>query len=225
MERNVRYLAEPVDGRAGHSPPRLDPQKKTLGAAERDEQARAAYRARVAERAVDDFVIVDETGSNIHLTPRYARAPRGTRAHGRVPYNIEQNTTLIASLTTAGMGPAMLLDGATDSAACAVYIERFLVPSLRPGQVVVLDNLSAHKNPQVQALIEAAGCALWYLPAYSPDLSPIEEAFAKLKQLLRRAAARTRDALHTAIATAIDHITAQDADGFFGHCGYGKQVQ
>lgn len=170
-------------------------------------------------------MIVDETGSNIHLTPRFARAPRGTRAPGRVPHNIAKNTTLIASMTTGGMGPAMLLDGATDTAAFAVYVERFLVPALRPGQVVVLDNLSAHKSTRIQALIEAKGCELWYLPAYSPDLSPIEEAFAKLKQLLRRAAARTRDALHTAIATAIDQITAQDANGFFGHCGYGKQVQ
>lgn len=196
-----------------------------MAASERDEAARTGYRARVVARPVTDFVIVDETGSNINLTPRYARAPCGTRAYGHVPHNIKQNTTLIASLTSAGMGPAMLLDGATDGAAFAVYIEQFLVPSLRPGQVVVLDNLSAHKQPRIAALIAAKGCELWYLPAYSPDLSPIEEASAKCKQLLRRAGARTRDALHDAIASAIDQITPQDAHGFFTHCGYGSKAQ
>lgn len=128
-------------------------------------------------------------------------------------------------MTTDGMGPAMLLDGATDSAAFEVYIEQFLVPSLRPGQVVVLDNLSAHKQARMGALIAASGCELWYLPAYSPDLCPIEEAFSKLKQLLRRAEARTREDLHSAIAIAIDQITAHDAHGFFNHCGYGIKAQ
>lgn len=187
--------------------------------------ARATYRIQIAARAVDDFVIVDETGSNINLTPRYARAPRGIRALGHVPHNTEKHTTLIAAMTTDGIGPAMLLDGATDGAAFAVYVERFLVPALRPGQVVVLDNLSAHKHLCIRALIEAKGCELWYLPPYAPDLSPIEEAFAKLKNLLRRAGARARDTLHTAIAITIDQITGLDAHGFFSHYGYGKQVQ
>lgn len=214
-----------MDGGPRHSSLGLDAEKKTLGAAERDEQARVAYRSRVAARSVNDFVIVDETGSNTNLTPRYARAPRGVRAPGSVPHNTKQNTTLIASMTTTGMGPAMLLDGATDTAAFEVYVEQFLVPTLQPGQVVVLDNLSAHKSARVGALIADKGCELWYLPAYSPDLSPIDEAFAKLKQLLRRAEARTRATLQTAIATAIDQITALDAHGFFGHCGYGIKVQ
>ena len=203
----------------------LDAQKKTLAAAERNELARDAYRTRVAERVAADFVVVDEGGSNINLTPRYARAPRGERATGRVPRNTDKNTTLIAAMTTAGMGPAMTLEGATDTAAFEIYVEQFLVPALAPAQVVVIDNLSAHKSARVRALIEAQGCEVWFLPAYSPDLSPIEEAFSKLKSLLRRAEARTQETLQAAIAHALDCITAQDARGFFTHCGYGRLVQ
>ena len=168
--------------------------------------------------------MVDECGSNINLTPRYARAPKGKRAIGSVPRNTNKNTTLIASMTTAGMGPAMLLEGATDTAAFEAYVEHLLVPALVPGQVVVLDNLSAHKSVRVRDLIEACGCAVWFLPSYSPDLSPIEEAVSKLKALLRRAEARTREALHVAIAKALEQITALDAQGFFTHCGYGLQA-
>ncbi len=166
-------------------------------------------------------MIVDECGSNIHLTPVYARAPRGERALGTVPRNTKKNTTLIASMTTDGMGPAMLVTGATDTAAFETYVAQFLAPALVPGQVVVLDNLSAHKSSRVQEVIEARGCTVWFLPAYWPDLSPIEEAFSKLKALLRRAEARTRAALQQAIAEALDMITAQDARGYFAHCGYG----
>jgi len=168
---------------------------------------------------------VDECGSNINLTPTYARAPRGARAYGTAPRNTATNTTLIASMSTAGMGAALVLTGATDAAAFVAYVEQVLGPTLTPGQIVVLDNLSAHKDTRVRAAIEARGCALWYLPAYSPDLSPIEEAFAKLKNLLRRAAARTREALVEAIAQALDLITAADAQGFFQHCGYPVTVQ
>jgi transposase len=170
---------------------------------------------------VDDFVIVDECGSNINLTPRYARAPRGQRAFGSVPRNTPAKTTLIASLSLAGLGPTMLLEGATDTAAFEAYVEQVRAPALRPGQVVVLDNLSAHKSLRVQELIAVRGCEVWYLPAYSPELSPIEEAFSKLKGLRRRAAARTRAALEQAIAAVLDQITAQDAHKFFIHCGYG----
>jgi transposase len=167
-----------------------------------------------------DFVIVDESGTNLNLTPRYARAPPGQRAYGQVPRNTPPNTTLIAALTTTGMGPAMTLSGATDTAAFQLYVAHFLAPSLRPGQIVVMDNLSAHKNRRVREIITAHGCELWYLPSYSPDLSPIEEAFSKLKELLRRAKARTHEALENAIALALDQLTAADARGYFTHCGY-----
>lgn len=169
--------------------------------------------------------MVDECGSNINLTPRYAYAPRGERATGQVPRNTEQNTTVIAAMTTTGMGPTMLLEGATDGDAFEAYVEHVLAPTLRPGQIVVLDNLSAHKRVRVRAVIEGRDCQLWFLPSYSPDLSPIEEAFAKLKHLLRRAEARTREALEQAIATALLQITPDDAQGFFAHLGYGIQVQ
>src|SRR6266581_4051669 len=118
------------------------------------------------------------------------------------------------------MGPAFLLDGAADSAAFAIYVEQLLVPSLRPGQIVVLDTLSIHQGPRVRQAIEARGCRLLFLPAYSPDFSPIEEAFSKVKTFLRRQGARTREAGHSAIAQVLLLITAQDARGWFAHCGY-----
>ncbi len=170
-------------------------------------------------------MVVDECGSNTDLTPAYARAPRGERAHGSAPRNTPANTTLIAALTTGGIGPAMTLTGAANAAAFEGYVAHFLAPSLRPGQVVVLDNLAAHKGARVRTLIAARGCELWYVPAYSPDLSPIEPAFAKLKALLRRAEARTCEALEHAIAALLGRITAQDAGGFFTHCGYGVLAQ
>ena len=213
-----------MDVGSRHSAPRLDAQKKSLTASERDEAQRQRFRERSMHRAADAFVLVDETGSNLNLTPRYARAPHGTRAVGRVPRNTPPNTTLIAAMSTAGMGAAMVLEGATDTVAFEVYVRQFLVPTLRPGQVVVLDNLSAHKNPHVRTLIEACACEVWYLPAYSPDLSPIEEAFAKLKTLVRRAAARTTAALLDANARALAQITAADAQNFFLHCGYTAQA-
>jgi transposase len=167
-----------------------------------------------------DLVFVDETGSHIAMTPLYAYAPPGERAIGKVPRNYGAITTLIASLSLTGMGPAFVLEGAADRSAFEIYVEQMLAPSLRPGQIVVLDNLSIHLSPHVKQAIEARGCRLLFLPAYSPDLSPIEEAFSKVKTLLRRAGARTREALHEAIATALDLITATDALGWFTHCGY-----
>ncbi len=128
--------------------------------------------------------------------------------------------TLIASLSLSGMGEALILDGAADGATFELYIEQILAKSLRPGQIVILDNLSIHLGSRVKQAIEARGCPLLFLPAYSPDLSPIEEAFSKLKSVLRRAGARTREALQEAIATALDLITATDAHGWFTHCGY-----
>jgi transposase len=136
----------------------------------------------------------EKCGANINLTPRYARAPRGQRAYGSVPRNTDKNTTLIAAMSTAGMGAAMLLQGATDSAAFEAYVEQVLAPTLVPGKIVIMDNLSAHKSERVRMLIAARGCDLWFLPASSLDLSPIEEAFAKFKAWLRRSAARTQAA-------------------------------
>lgn len=198
----------------------LDAKKKTLGASERDEQKRQEYRERIAGHGAEEFVVVDECGSNINLTPLYAYAPVGERAYGKTPRNTGCNTTLIAALNASGIGPAMTLAGATDRLAFEAYLEQLLTPSLKPGQIVVMDNLSAHKGERVRTLIEGCGCELWYLPSYSPDLSPIEEAFSKLKGLLRRAEARTRETLEEAIAQSLELITSADARGWFAHCGY-----
>jgi transposase len=192
-----------------------------VGALERDEWLRAAWRATVARQiATERLVFVDEMGANTSLRPLYAWAPRGERARCSVPRNRGPNTTLLASMTSEGMGPCLAVQGATTRIVFEAYIEKVLVPSLRRGQVVVMDNLSAHKGERVRALIESAGCELLYLPPYSPDISPIEEAFSKVKGLLRKAGTRSREALVEAMGEALDAVTAQDARGFFTHCGY-----
>jgi transposase len=198
----------------------LDTKKKTLRASEQNEGTRAAWREHMASLLSQDLVFVDETGSHIAMTPLYAYAPRGQRAVGKVPRNYGAIMTLIASLSRQGMGEALLLDGAADAAAFEVYVEQLLAPSLKPGQLVILDNLSIHQGARVRQAIEARGCHLLFLPAYSPDFSPIEEAFSKVKTFLRRQGARTREALQEAISQALLLITPQDALGWFAHCGY-----
>jgi transposase len=194
--------------------------KKTLGASERNEQERASWREQVKELDAKRLVVLDECGSNIALTPLYARAPKGQRARGSVPRNRGKNTTLLASLSLEGMGASMMIEGAANAAAFEAYLEHILVPSLHPGRIVVMDNLSAHKGVRVRQLIEDKGCQLLFLPAYSPDLSPIEEAFSKIKAFLRRVGVRTHEALQEAIGQALETVTAQDALGWFTHCGY-----
>jgi transposase len=166
------------------------------------------------------LVIVDECGSNIALTPLYGWAPKGQRVHGSVPRNRGKNTTLLASLSLSGIGGCMIIEGSVNALAFEAYVEHILAPSLVAGQIVVLDNLSAHKGARVRQLIEAKGCELLFLPAYSPDYSPIEETFSKLKAFLRRLGARTHEALQEAIGLALETVTAVDALGWFTHCGY-----
>jgi transposase len=163
---------------------------------------------------------VDECGSNIALTSIYARAPQGQRAKGSVPRNRGKNTTLIASLSLDGIGAAMILEGSVNTSAFEIYVEQLLAPSLHAGQIVVMDNLRAHKGERVRQTIEAKGGQVLFLPGYSPDFSPIEETFSKLKTNLRRTGARTREALEEAICQSLLTVTAQDARGWFGHCGY-----
>lgn len=166
------------------------------------------------------FVFVDECGMHTSMTRLRARAPRGERAYGRVPRNRGKNTTLIASMGSEGMGPCMAVVGSTKKAVFETYVERVLAPSLSPGRVVVMDNLGAHRGHRIRELIEARGCELLFLPPYSPDFSPIEEAFSKVKALLRKAAARNRGALVEAIGRALSAVTADDTRGYFSHCGY-----
>ncbi|GHO65652.1 hypothetical protein KSC_045440 [Ktedonobacter sp. SOSP1-52] len=137
-----------------------------------------------------------------------------------MPRNRGKNTTLIAALSLEGMGTALILEESANTTAFELYIEQVLAPGLHAGQIVVMDNLQAHKSARVQQAIEAKGCQLLFLPGYSPDLSPIEEAFSKLKTALRRAGARTREALEAVSSQALLTITAQDAQGWFQHCGY-----
>lgn len=172
------------------------------------------------------MVWVDECGTHTSMTRLYARAPRGERAYGTIPRNRGKNTTLIASMTLQGaMGEAMAVEGSTKGFVFEAYLERFLAPTLEEGQIVVMDNLGAHKTDRVRELIEGRGCELWFLPAYSPDLNPIEEAFSKVKALLRKAAARTREALVEAMGAALGAVTVRDAAGWFAHCGYELEDQ
>jgi transposase len=171
------------------------------------------------------LVFVDECGAHTSMARLRGRAPKGERVYGRVPRNRGKNTTLIASMTHEGMGACMAVVGSTTKAVFEAYLERVLAPSLRPGQVIVMDNLGAHKTQRVRELIEESGCELVFLPPYSPDFSPIEEAFGKIKALLRKAQARARGALVEAIRLALSAITARDARGYFGHCGYPLDAQ
>ena len=150
----------------------------------------------------------------------YARAPRGERAVGKVPRNHGTPTSLVAALTPDGLTATATRRGAFDTASFTAYVRDVLCPVLRPGQVVALDNLSAHKAPAVRDAIEAAGCTLLFLPAYSPDFAPIELAWAQIKTALRSAAARTQEALDAAIAAAWRRVTPDHARAYFRHCGY-----
>ncbi len=171
------------------------------------------------------LVFVDEMGTNTSLSPRYAYSPKGRRAYAQVPRNRGANTTLLASMSLEGMGPCLAVEGATTATVFEAYVEKVLAPSLKRGQIVVLDNLSAHKGERARKLIEGLGCQLIFLPPYSPDFNPIEEAFSKIKGLLRKAQARTREALIEALGVAISAITVGDARGFFEHGGYHLPVQ
>lgn len=187
---------------------------------------RAAWRALVAGHIdARRLVFVDEMGSNTTLAPLYAWSRRGERALAKAPRNWGANVTLLASMSAEGMGGGLAVEGATTRGVFEAYLERVLAPSLRPGQIVVMDNLSAHKGGRVRGIVEGRGCGLMYLPPYSPDLNPIEGAFAKLKARLRATAARSREALIEAMGAALDTLTASDARGFFGGCGYRTTAQ
>ncbi len=169
---------------------------------------------------------MDESGFNTSMTRLYARAPRGQRAYGKVPRNRGKNTTLITAITLeGGMGESVAIEGATDAEVFEAYVEHFLTPTLEEGQVVVLDRLGAHRTQRVRELIEARGAKLLFLPSYSPDLNPIEEAFSKIKSIVRKVGARTREALVKTIDRALAAVTPEDAAGWFDHAGYEPRDQ
>jgi transposase len=199
----------------------MDSKKRSVGASERDEFLRAAWRVMVAgEIRTERLVFVDECSTNTSLAPLYAWSRRGERAFCSVPRNWGVNITLLASMSMGGRSPCLAVEGPTMREVFETYLERVLAPSLRPGRVVVMDNLSSHKGGRVKELIEERGCKPVYLPPYSPDLNPIEEAFAKLKALLRKAGARTREVLIEAMGRALEAVTEKNARGFFEHRGY-----
>jgi transposase len=201
-------------------------QKKSQIASERDEQARGLWRWLASRFDARRLVFVDESGFHTSMTRLRARAPKGKRAYGKVPRNRGKNTTLIAAITLQGaMGASMSVEGATDSLAFEAYVEHFLAPSLCEGQVVVLDGLGAHRTQKVEELIEGRGADLVFLPSYSPEMNPIEEAFSKIKQLVRKAGARVREALVETIGRVLAAVTLEDAAGWFAHAGYRLQDQ
>jgi transposase len=159
------------------------------------------------------------------LTPLYGWAPRGERARAQAPRNRGPNTTVLAALTSEGVLAAMRIEGPTNTEVFLTYLDRVLCPALRPGRVVVMDQLNVHKAAAVRQRIETCGCRLVFLPAYSPDFNPIEEAFSKLKTYLRRQKARTRERLGHAIDAGLQRLTAQDARGWFKHCGFAVASQ
>jgi transposase len=174
----------------------------------------------------DRFVFVDECSTNTSLAPLYGWSRKGERAYQKAPRNWGKNITLLSSMgKERGMGASLVVEGSTNGMVFETYLEDVLLPTLEKGQVVVMDNLSAHKRERVRELIEAKGCDLVYLPPYSPDFNPIEQAFSKLKSYLREACARTQDTLMEVIGEALSTITASDAEGFFEHCGYRVTVQ
>jgi transposase len=220
MGSGHRSEGEHIDDESCHQASQVDEKKKVLQADERKEEDRKQWREKVKELDTSTFVFLDECGSNSALTRLYARAPRGKRAYGSAPRNRKKNVTLLASLSLSGMGEALIIEGAATAQLFEIYIERFLAPSLQQGQIVIMDNLSIHKSQKVQQLIEAQGCQVLFLPAYSPDFSPIEETFSKIKAYLRRVGARTHEALQEALASALLTVTPADAAGWFQHCGY-----
>ena len=167
-----------------------------------------------------DLVFLDETSTPITLTPLRARAPRGQRAVGRVPRGTRPHIAWLATLTATGLGESLVVNGPIDGQVFELFVARVLAPSLRPGQILVWDQLSVHKSARARALIEAAGCRVVFLPSYSPDFNPIEQAFAKAKQALRRRGARSWDAVAAAISELLPAVTEADARAFFADAGF-----
>jgi transposase len=189
--------------------------------------ARAAWpvdeEAGVGGLAPERLVFLDECGVLTSMARLYGRSPRGTRAPGTAPCGSWTRLSVLGALGHEGMLAAMSVEGATSGAVFRAYLEQVLLPALRerkPDAVLVMDNLGAHKTPEVRELLDGSGFPYRYLPSYSPDLSPIEPAWAQVKAELRRVAARDEDALHQALGPALDRVSAANARAYFRHCGY-----
>ncbi len=192
-----------------------------MAAAERNNYKRGWFWRRARGMNHRRFIFLDETAVNTAMTPTHGRAPRGERVVDSVPRNYGEQTSLIGALSL-GRGPLalMTLTGAVDTLCFDAYLARVLGPRLRKGDVIVLDNLNVHKASQVERVAEGRGAQVLWLPPYSPDFSPIEQCWSKIKALLRAAKARTREELEKALAQAVTLVTKADIRGWFKHCGY-----
>jgi transposase len=203
---------------------RPDREKKTAHAAEQDRPDVLKRREDWFEGQLDldpaRLVFIDETGASTNMARLRERAPRGKRLRAGIPQGHWKTTTFVAGLRLTGMMAPMVLDGPMNRPAFLAYVQQVLVPELEPGDVVILDNLPAHKGAQVREAIEAAGASLLYLPPYSPDFNPIENAFAKLKALLRKAAERTIEGLWHLIGTLIETFSPEECTNYFAAAGY-----
>jgi transposase len=206
----------------------LTRKKKTVRASEQDRDdvklRREGFLAEIQEMKAEHLVFVDEAGSNLSMTRDYARALAGQRSVGSAPANTGVNVTMIGALGAAGLIATLTISGAADGDVFLAYVQQCLAPQLKPGQTVLMDNVRTHKVKGVKEAIESAGCKLKYLPPYSPEFNPIEECWSKVKNLLKKAGARTREALEDAIAYAIRQVRPQDCKGWFTHSGYRYQL-
>jgi transposase len=199
-------------------------QKKTAHAAEQDRpdilKRRRDWFDSQPELDPERLVFIDETWASTNMARLHGRAPKGERLRAGIPQGHWKTTTFVAGLRLTGMMATMVLDGPINREAFQAYVEQLLVRELRPGDIVIMDNLSSHKGPAVRQAIEAAGARLVFLPPYSPDFNPIENAFAKLKALLRGAAERTVEALWTTIGSLIECFTPKECANYFAAAGY-----
>ena len=212
-------MGEPDAAVAGGAGTRLPAEKKSIHATERDTDEnrlrRISFLAELETIQPECLVYLDESGVSTQMTRTLARARRGQRIHDAVPAGHWKILTLVGALSIRGMLASMTVEAATDGDVFFAFLDHFLCPKLRPGDVLVMDNLSVHKLEGVRQRVEAVGARLLYLPPYSPDLNPIEKAWSKLKTLLRSEKARTPEALHNAIERRLPAITAQDAQAWF----------
>jgi transposase len=206
-----------------------DLEKKVERAAERDRPDVAEKRMKWEEGQPgfdpEKLKFVDETWASTNMARTHGRSPRGKRLFGTVPHGHWKTTTFVAALSAGGMVAPMVIDGAMTGDLFIAYVEQVLIPSLKSGDIVVMDNLPAHKRPKAREVIEAAGCTLLFLPPYSPDFNPIELAFSKLKSLLRKAGKRTVDGLWEFLGQALDAFSAQECLNYMRHCGYSATGQ
>lgn len=187
-------------------------------------EARRQFHALQPKLDPARLVFLDETWTKTNMIRLRGRAPRGERLIAAVPYGHWKTSTFIAALRHDRMDAPVVLDGAINGEAFRAYVEQFLAPTLAPGEIVFADNLSSHKAAGVRQAIEARGASLMFLPGYSPDLNPIEKAFAKLKALLRKAAPRTREVLWNTLGSTIGHFSAAECRNYFANAGYGQSA-